>query len=189
MADFDWNNYIFIDCETGGLDYRRHPLLEVTYAVGLNEPVTLYPSDVDDFALMYECEPEALKINGWDKYLSDPDAMPDRSIETDWDVFARALSGKFWVGANPRFDVNFVEEFFSPEPLTYNHRLFDIQTYFAGRKGLDIPQSFRKIVKYYKSIGWQIKDPDHTSRQDVIVTRQAFSIMLDTPIVGRNLPF
>src|SRR3982751_6489311 len=153
----EWDDFIFIDTETGGLNFRRHPLLEVTYAVGLNKPVTLYPADVK-FSLRNECDLAALRINKFiERFTSDDDRgewvevpsewddsvhpYPARwmnipeSTEEEWETFRQALKGKIWVGANPRFDVNFIEEYFDPQPLEYHYHLFDVRAWWKGVNG------------------------------------------------------
>lgn len=230
---FNWDDYVFVDCETGGLDVRTHPLLEVTYAVGLNRPVTLYTDIVGDDAMLFS-DPRALEVNRypyrfegkddagtWVKIHRDYDhqddhanpnnngprrtspstgyrfmAFPRPAQQEEWDQFAFDIKDKIWVGANPRFDTEFMEHYFYPEPLQYHHRLFDIQAYAAGKWGYTRPMSFREVVAKINGYldgapeiwgGNHIIQPDHTSYTDVLATREVFAALIAIDETGQWL--
>lgn len=219
---FNWDDYIFIDTETTGLDHHEYALLEVTYAVGLGEPVTLYPSDINmDIVLPY-ADPAALKVNKFIERHSvveggrwynvprgfgtdGPGANAERdqaylhvpvAQDGDWDKFAAALKGRTWVGANPRFDVNFIEDYYYPEHLEYHYHLFDVRAWWKGVNGsvdmkarddvppfeLDenertrLPRFFNKRMVEAPDTGYRFITADHSSLNDVLAMRQAFVI-------------
>jgi hypothetical protein len=191
-----WDDYAFIDCETAGLNFREHALLEMTYAIGLAKPVTLYPADIQ-FALR-DADPAALAVNHFvERFSSDdergawvevPDGYGDpgylgpghyrwmnipESTEEEWETFRQAIKGKYWVGANARFDVNFVEEYFAPQPLDYHYHLFDVRSWWAGRNWTADLKSKDKFPAFEAVATTKA---DHTSLNDVRSLRQAFSL-------------
>ena len=210
MSDFNWDQYVFIDTETTGLHFREHSLLEVTYAVGLNAPVTLYTT-----ADLSNADPVALKVNKYlERFAGDGEigewiavprefcadfdhlscnlyghkawlALPQEASQDEWNEFAAAIKGKTWVGANPRFDVNFIEEFFWPERLEYHYHLFDIRSWWKGvNSSIDmvskeprfepISEQARTFIEKHFVASPTFVEPDHSSEQDVRSMRQAF---------------
>lgn len=185
--DAFFNQYVFVDCETTGTNPYFHNLLEVTYAVGLGEPVTLYAPNIGDNILY--AAPEALAVNKYPERF--PSGYPEGATDEEWDAFAAAVKGRIWVGAAPQFDTKFMDHFFHPEPLEYNHRLFDIQMYMLGRnaairdfaeaQGLHSrlsPANFKAPSNKDICSLASFHQPDHTSRGDVIATREAFVMLL-----------
>lgn len=215
MTEFNWDDYVFIDTETTGLDSNGDMLLELTYAVGLNDPVTLYP-EFDGYSFA-EVSPAAMRVNKWfDRFPAEGSGsefvvpadlatgpttgnvffdtpvgalfldLPKPSTNEDWDTFLAAIKGKYWVGANPAFDVAFVRNLVDPEPLGHSHRLFDIQMYWAGMHRLPHGESFKNIVNGINdslvedlSSDRLLTPGDHTSLGDVLSTRLAFAFMMD----------
>lgn len=157
------DDYIFIDTETTCLPGPNDEpqLLELTYAVGDNEPITLYPEIVAGDLLEY-ADPAALEVNKFiDRFRSDDEfgewvnvppgfhderhlhdsggryyrqwmKLPEPATDKDWDAFVKAVEGRTWVGANPHFDFTIMQDFYTPEYLRPHHRLFDIQAFVAG---------------------------------------------------------
>lgn len=212
----DLNDFVFIDCETGGLNPFTDPLLEISYAVGNAKPTTLYVN-WDDWSspdcrhlesIFTASDNVALEVNRYlDRFAADhsgdwyavPDGMgefnldispsyygrsyyaylkaPVAATDEEWDAFAKAIHGKTWVGANPAFDVAFLQHHFNPEPLTNHHRLFDIEAYHAGLKGDDRISGLSGIYEECRKQFPYITKNDHTSYNDVLMTRQVWMIL------------
>lgn len=132
------------------------------------------------------------------KTLHVPEPKPHTVIKTpsEFDAlaslqkFIEEIKGKTWVGANPRFDLEFVKTLANrlheiheedwywddfariwPKP---HHRLFDISTYFAGQQWLDHVPSWGMLLDHYKVDNLA----QHTAAGDVIATRDVFKKML-----------
>lgn len=176
----DVDDFIFVDCETTGL-LRHHHILELAYAVGNAEPVVLYPPVNNPNAIEYwlqNAEPKALEVNKWlDRFPLDED-QPTSSM-VDWLKFFEAVKNKTLVGANPRFDVEFIsrEYLLFDEREPWHHRLFDIQAYAAGVFGWTKLKSFAAVVEELTELGFELPKPDHTAKGDVIATRAAWAAL------------
>jgi hypothetical protein len=198
-VSINWDNYVFIDTETGGLDFRQHPLLEMTYAVGLNEPKTLYVEDLGH--VLVDCDPIALQVNHiidrfmshddtgqwWDvpvefRYEDNPQGinrawldLPEPADKQDWEEFADAIKGKTWVGANPGFDVNFIQEYLYPDiRLQHHYHLFDIRSWWKGING-SIDMKTKEDIPHFEDIPEMKYLADHTSLGDVRAMREAWA--------------
>lgn len=175
----DVDDFIFVDCETTGLS-RHQYILELSYAIGNAEPVMLYPDappGVLEFRLR-NAEPKALEVNKWlDRYPLIGEQP--RSTWKAWGTFFNAARGKVLVGANPRFDTEFItrEYFGYDEPEPWHHRLFDIQAYAAGVFGWTKLKSFAAVVEELTELGFELPKPDHTAKGDVIATRAAWAAL------------
>lgn len=154
----DISNFVFFDIETTGLNFNEHQILELSYAVGDGEIITLYVTDMD----FEKADPKALKVNkyferfageGYGQWYPVNELCKDLpgvryngffgvyevylalpiSEDEEWDkFFDEVLPGKTLVGANPGFDRAFLEMFIG-SPLKANYRLFDVQAFAAGR--------------------------------------------------------
>lgn len=191
----NWDDYVFIDCETTGLNWREHGLIEMTYAVGLGEPTTLY---ADFGVILADADERALAVNhvlerftsddergdwvevpdgfGWDSYGGPGHYawlnLPEPASNDEWDKFLLDLKGKTWVGANPSFDVNFLADFMYPEYLEHHYHLFDIRSWWKGLNN-SINMKSKDDVPHFEDIPNPQYVADHTSLNDVLAMREA----------------
>lgn len=222
------DDFVFVDIETTGLNPDEHGILEVAYAIGLGEIKTLYPAHIPD--ILGNASPKALEVNGFlDRFKGDESGawidvpaefadvdlvrdsggqqyqawlnLPKPSEDYEWDEFAHAIRGKTPVGANVEFDVEFIRDFFAPEPLGWSHRKVTLGTMaMAAANGLEIgdwggkPISFGNLTKaidrqieamneHNKYMGFSPISPllspiDHTAAGDVKVTRETYEFLL-----------
>ena len=201
-----WDDYVFIDAETTGLNWREHSLIEVTYAIGQRDPVTLFA----DFGInLQDADPMALEVNQvLERFKSEdeighwwevPDGMgdpgcygprphrwlkvPREASVDDWEKFLVAIKGRTWVGANPSFDVNFIQDFLYPDPLEHHYHLFDIRSWWKGVNGSYNMKSRDDVDKFEDIPNPQYK-ADHTSRNDVLAMREALLYHVDVMGLG-----
>lgn len=117
--------FVAVDVETGGLDPRKHPLIEVgliveTYAGEAMPLAFSLPFDVE------ECEPRALEVNGWGKREFAPQ-IPEEEAAL---LLQDHLHDVHLVGKNPQFDAAFLEQFLGKTP--WHHRMIDVGTLTWG---------------------------------------------------------
>lgn len=199
----DINDFVFLDIETTGLDIHEHEMIELSYAVGNDEIITLYPEfltetfatadsvamSVNKFFQRFEGVDESGKwFDVPTDFSADKDVflhpegyriwlnLPQSSSENEWNKFAADVKGKTIVGANPRFDMAFLDEFFYPERLEYTHRLFDVQNYAAGVFHWRKPKSLKDTIAHVnKSLDIldlsHIPSGNHVAAGDVAATR------------------
>lgn len=174
---------VFIDCETTGLDYNRHQVIDCSYmTLEMDRPIKIYfyvsPEAIE------EADPVALKINGYDKWIEDgggsyPYQTMNRDFyskisdvrPTEFATFLRALEGATLVGANVQFDARFLFKQLGYEP--WHYKVLDIQVYAMGQGGRqdEIP-SLSSIVKDINNTTAPIITvPDHNSINDVLAVR------------------
>lgn len=156
--------FVFVDCETTGLDCKKDKLVEVTYAVENEEPVTLFfgvkkvPAFIDDLT--------KFSARGVDK---EPEATDEQK-----ETFRKLLMNQTMVAGNPKFDVGFLEE---NGLYTAHYRTLDVQSYAMAKLGLDYMPSMNDIFNLLKLRGFKFTEPDHSSRNDVLFMREAFNIL------------
>ncbi|QOI67479.1 exonuclease [Streptomyces phage Beuffert] len=156
--------FVFVDTETTGLDAKTDKLVEVTYAVENDEPVTLFfgvkkvPAFIDDLT----------KFSA--RRVYDEPAATDEQIET----FKNALRNQTMVAGNPKFDVGFLE---ANGLYTAHYRTLDVQSYAMAKLNLDYMPSMVQIHDLLKERGYTFTEPDHSSRNDVLFMREAFNVL------------
>lgn len=200
-----WDDYVTIDIETTGLVLGQSEILEVTYAHGLRAPITLYPEF--NQSIFKNADPAAMEVNKFfDRFEGDEQGewfnvprnlrdvngvvynenirrfevwldLPLESSHGEWESFVHTIKGRTIVGANPSFDMKFLESYLDDFKLGHSHRLFDIQMYAAGKFGWAKPKSFKTVVEYLNDNFSQPEIPlgDHTAERDVLSTRQVFA--------------
>jgi len=155
---------VFADCETTGLDAQKDQLVEVTYAVGNEEPVTLFfgvkkvPAFIDELTKFSER-----------KVYDEPVATQEQIEE-----FRRVLNGNTMVAGNPKFDQSFLE---ANGLWTGHYRTWDIQSYCAGKLDLGFVPSMFEIYMMLTERGFSFTKPDHSSLNDVLFLREAFNVL------------
>ena len=157
--------FVFVDTETTGLDPKNDKLVELTYAVENEKPVTLFfgvkkvPAFIDDLTKFSERkvydEPEASKVDIHD--------------------FLKASDGNTMVAANPSFDKGFLE---ANLLFNFHYRMLDVQSYAMARLDLDYMPSMNEIASLLSELGYRgFTKPDHSSRNDVLFMREAFNVL------------
>jgi DNA polymerase III alpha subunit (gram-positive type) len=155
---------VFVDTETTGLNAQTDKLVEVTYAVNENEPVTLFfgikkvPAFIDDLTKFSE------------RKVYDEPAATEEQIET----FKKALENQTMVAGNPKFDVGFLE---ANGLYTAHYRTLDVQSYAMAKLNLDFLPSMKEIHDILVQRGYKFTKPDHSSRNDVLFMREAFNVL------------
>lgn len=157
-------DFVFVDCETTGLSAKNDKLVEVTYAVNDNEPVTLFfgvkkvPAFIDDLTKFSER-----------RVFDEPEAT-----EAQKDEFRAALANQTMVAGNPKFDAGFLEE---NGLYTAHYRTLDVQSYAMARLGLDYLPSMHEICTLLTDRGYSFTAPDHSSLNDVLFLRESFNVL------------
>lgn len=155
---------VFVDVETTGLDPETDRLVELSWAVGENEPETLWfgvtevPEFIDNLIGFTKRGIAGRRSDGF-------------AVER----FLAASENATMVAANPAFDAGFIK---AAGLWRFHYRMLDIQTFaFAKmREFADIP-SMEELHKAITARGINITAPDHTSRNDVLAMREAFTFM------------
>lgn len=95
--EYDPNNYVYIDVETGGLDPTKDSLLEVSYAIGNGPIKTLYP---DLRWALESANPVALEVNKFVERFTAKDeqgiwiGVPKQFDQTDGKGLSTLIDGK-----------------------------------------------------------------------------------------------
>ncbi|AXH49223.1 DNA polymerase exonuclease subunit [Streptomyces phage Blueeyedbeauty] len=155
---------VFVDTETTGLDPKTDKLVEVTYAVEMEEPVTLYfgvkkvPAFIDDLT--------KFSVR---KVYDEPEATEEQK-----ETFREALRNQTMVAGNPKFDVGFLE---ANGLYTAHYRTLDVQSYAMAKLNLSFMPSMAEIHFALRARGFKFTEPDHSSRNDVLFMREAFNVL------------
>jgi len=157
-------DFVFVDCETTGLDPKNDKLVELTYGIN-NDPLqTLYfgVKEVSEF------------IDNLTKFTERGVADMPQATEWDLDVFRGTLAGNTMISANPKFDQAFLEE---NGLWTGHYRTVDIESYAMARLRLDFVPSMKDIYDMLTERGYKLTTPDHSSYNDTMALREAFLIL------------
>lgn len=149
---------IITDCETSGLDYRNHVVVEVAWwDLSTGDRGCFIPSHSVEFVLSHG-DPVALAMNGYRKRIM---GQPmDRGGAAQ--LLAMRLKNNTLAGSNPAFDVDFLI------PLTgrvWHHRMWDLAPYAAGVLRLNYLPGLADVCRRL-----DIEGPDHTAEGDVTAT-------------------
>jgi len=157
-------DFVFVDCETTGLDPKKDKLVEVTYAVNEQDPVTLFfgvkrvPAFIDDLTKFSER-----------RVYDEPEATELQKFE-----FKKALENQTMVAGNAKFDYGFLEE---NGLWTGHYRSLEVQSYAMAKLDLDFVPSMNEIYNLLTERGFKFTEPDHSSRNDVLFMREAFNVL------------
>jgi DNA polymerase-3 subunit epsilon len=156
--------YVFLDCETTGLDPNYHEVWELAYAVD-EGPIHSHflPHNAAKF------QPEALNAN---QYLRRHIPSTLEEALTFEHKVRGALEGATLVAANPAFDAGFLRVRWGYTPWKY--RLLDVEAYAMAALHLDEPKGLAYIAAQL-----DLRGPDHTAAQDVATLRAAFYRLRD----------
>lgn len=157
-------NLIFVDTESTGLaDDPDAEIVELTWATIDSEPETLYfgieevPEFIDNFI--------GFTKRGIAGRLSDNFAF---------ERFLKAADGNTMVAANPGHDKHFLEK---AGLWRFHYRMLDIESYAMAKFDLDEVPGMKAIFDELKGDGFELTEPDHTSRNDVLAMREAYKFM------------
>lgn len=152
---------VFVDTESTGLaDDPEAKLVELTWATRDSEPETLYfgVTEVPDF------------INRLIKF----DERKIAGLQSDHfaiERFLKASTDNTMVAANPSHDKHFLYE---AGIWRFHYRMLDISAYAMAKLNLAQMPGMSDIYRELSDDGWEITQPDHTSRNDVLAMREAF---------------
>lgn len=154
---------VFLDVESTGLNPAEDKLVELTYAVEHDDPITLYfgvqevPDLIDNLIGF-----TARGISGWQSGGDE--------IQRFLDVSKDATM----VSANPPFDAAFLK---ANDLYRFHYRNLDIESYAMHALDLDYVPGMADIYELLTEAGYDIVQPDHTSRNDVLALRKCFQIL------------
>jgi DNA polymerase III alpha subunit (gram-positive type) len=157
-------DFVFVDCETTGLDAKTDALVELTYGIDQDDLHTLYfgVTEVPEF------------IDNLTKFTERGVAKMPKASDWDLDVFRGTLAGNTMVSANPAFDKAFLE---ANGLWTGHYRMLDIEAYAMAKLDLSFVPSMNDIWIALKARGYDLTTPDHSSYNDTKALREAFNIL------------
>ena len=156
--------FVFLDCETTGLNPKTDKLVELTYATNESHFRTLYfgVTEVPEF------------IDNLTKFTERGVAEePPASLE-QIEHFLETLRDQTMVSANPSFDKAFLE---ANGLWTGHYRVLDIEAYAMAKFNLDFVPSMNDIYNMLTERGYKLTTPDHSSYKDTKALREAFNIL------------
>jgi DNA polymerase III epsilon subunit-like protein len=157
-------DFVFVDCETTGLNPKEDDLVELTYALDNSEPTTLYfgvkkvPAFIDGL------------IKFTERGLADKPAATPEDIE----AFKEVMRNNTLVAANASFDRDFL---LNNDMWTGHYRLLEIESYAMAKLGMVHVPSMKEIYDELSERGYDLVTPDHTALNDMLALRQAYYIL------------
>lgn len=155
---------IVIDTETSGLDHTSDIVTEVAWwRLDSSDCGTFIPKHDVDWVLK-NGDPYALEITNYRERIA-PQKQDDG---TELLRLAKTLHRNTWCGANPAFDVRFLDPLFrasSFPPNFWHHRLLDVEAYGAGVLGLKYVPGLHELCQKL-----DVELPDHSAQGDVLAT-------------------
>lgn len=157
---------IFLDTETTGLEYDKHEIWEIAWAVN-DGPVEqrILPHSLKTASMA------ALDMNGY--YNAVPQGVDIGSYSPRIDLeIRRVLKGNTLVCANPTFDRFMMWMRWREEP--YHYRSIDVEAMALAVLGYDRPRGLKTIFDDLQMLGYTVDPPDHTAYNDVVALRQCY---------------
>lgn len=155
--------FVYVDCETTGLNPRADELVEISYAV-MDGPIeTLYfgvtevPQFIDELIGFTERKIAGRKSDGYE-------------LSKFMDVSRESTM----VSANPPFDQGFLIENFL---WAFHYRMLDIESFAMAKLNLPFVPGMSDIYNILVEQGHELTKPDHTSHNDVAALREAHQIL------------
>jgi len=190
--------YVYVDCETTGLDRRRHHPYELAWAVDTGPVYTLLLPHTLRYA-----DPAALEVGGyWRRNI--PGMLSTRTgralpgLQQFVDAFDGPHGKRTLVAANPCFDTGMLwgrligrepwhtrlrRRLWLPAPPApvepWHYRLLDIEAYAAGAFGWEKPRGLSTIRDWLTARRYAIPRPDHSSGGDVATVRACHHAIWD----------
>lgn len=154
-------DFVFVDTECTGLDPETDQLVELSWAVGMNEPETLW------FGV--EEVPEFIdNLIGFTKRGIAGRQSDNFALER----FLAASENATMVAANPAFDAGFIK---AAGLWRFHYRMLDIQTFaFAKMRQFEDIPSMEELYRAVTARGIKVTAPDHTSRNDVLAMQDIY---------------
>ncbi|MEO0415012.1 MAG: hypothetical protein AAF226_08685 [Verrucomicrobiota bacterium] len=171
---------LVIDVETGGLDPRENPLLEVAILPldGLDEGYERRWRGVH-----LPSHPKALEVNGLDPRKGWVPLKATRDLNHYLQHLAkkRGIDRFILAGMNPRFDLDFLRENLTGYgyPCAFSHRTLDMHTLVAGcslAQGVDIDHLTTDEI--YRRLGLPEEPRPHSAMRGALWERRAFRKLL-----------
>lgn len=164
---------VFVDCETTGLDPRRHQIWELALADDEQEYTWYFKPDLP------LADPMGLRVG---RYYERAPRTSDPSRSPYWSdprpaaaTIARALDGRHLVGAVPSFDAAFLSRFLRAQGQspTWHYHLIDVEALAVGylarqRHQVELPPQWTppwKSNDLSKAVG---VDPDDFDRHTAL---------------------
>lgn len=161
------SDLIFLDTETTGLEYDKHEIWEIAWAVN--------DGPVEERILVHSlktADPKALDLNGY--HIRYPEGARSKGPMTDLEVRS-VLADNTIVCANPTFDRFFMYFRWGHEP--YHYRSIDIESMAMLVFGWERPRGLKDVAAELRQRMYNIPDPDHTAGVDVEVLRACFNAL------------
>ncbi len=128
-------NYVVLDCETGGLDATKNPILEIALVIldtDLNE-VLRYETYIKPYDSL-EVTKEALRANGIKMQEVEKSGISKKEAQANIvSVLRKSMGGSHHpsrrpvvVGHNINFDIDFLIEFFKGSKFNWKDLVYDI---------------------------------------------------------------
>jgi DNA polymerase III alpha subunit (gram-positive type) len=157
---------VVLDTETTGLDFDKHEVWEIAFAVG--------EGPIDCFRVEHNvltADLRALELNGYRIRSQGFYLPPLMELAT----IPPQLEGKIIVGANPSFDMYRLNKRWGRAP--WHYRPIDVESVAVTVLDLDKPLGLKALVDKLSGMGYTIPQNDHTAAGDVAATREVYRIL------------
>lgn len=175
--NMDSKDLVFVDCETSGLQYGWHEILEIccvvvnfkNYEVRYEIEQKIKPNHPERISL------QAAEVNGYSTDAWEHAPRVDAVMPGIMDLVLQHQ----WVGHNAYFDINFVANCMDYNDLTY-HNLSTIRPIDTLQiaKSLKIPVEDYKLDTLCDYYGISTQGRAHTARADVLRTIELYRHLL-----------